>query len=283
VALIREAAARGDRNAEAVYGWELLRGRLVDRDPFEALRLLERAAAKGNGWAAYLIGGQYIDSPVLTRDDAKAWQWYRRAAELGDDEAQNNLGWCLLRGQGGLSRDVAAGMTWIIKAAEQGQPNAQTTLGYHYEKGNGVPRDYALARFWNEQAAAQNFAIAMLNLGELAEKGLGQPVDVVTAQYWYRRAAYYGEYRGGLRLAASQGERWAQARLGLELLDPPDETDDPDPEEALTWLRKAAAQGEPSALRRLTQLGEPVPAASVPTQTPPRRPSGRRRINAAMD
>ena len=63
----------------------------------------------------------------------------RKAADQGDVQAQLNLGFSYLVGQG-VKQDYAEALKWYRKAAEQGYPAAQFNLGVMYYKGQGVSR-----------------------------------------------------------------------------------------------------------------------------------------------
>ena len=67
----------------------------------------------------------------------KAVKWYRQAAEQGVVEAQYNLGFMYVKGQG-VAQDYKTAIKWYSQAAEQGDAKAQYILGLTYGLGKGV-------------------------------------------------------------------------------------------------------------------------------------------------
>ena len=89
--------------------------------------------------------------------------------------------------------------------------------------------DYQHAvREWRGPAAAGD-ASAQFNLGQAYRLGRGVPLDLKLAEDWYRKAA-------------AQGHADAEDNYGLVLFL------NGKKREAMTWIRKAAARGEPRAL-----------------------------------
>ena len=84
----------------------------------------------------------------------------KQQAQKGSAQAQFNLGWMYLNGQGVPQDDVQA-VKWTRLAADQGNASAQFNLGVMYDDGQGVPQDDVQAHKWYNLAAAQgdaNFA-----------------------------------------------------------------------------------------------------------------------------
>ncbi len=92
-----------------------------------------------------------------------------------------------------------------------------------YDRG-----DYAGAlRAWRS-AAAKGDADAQYNIGQIYKLGRGVPVDMLEAEKWYR-------------LAALQGHDLGEANYGMMLFE------NGKREEAVPWLERAVAHGEPRA------------------------------------
>ena len=72
---------------------------------------------------------------------------FTKAAEKGHPEAQENLGWMYLKGEG-TSVDNTKAFKWYSKAAEQGVANAQYILGILYGEGIGVTESMKDAAYW---------------------------------------------------------------------------------------------------------------------------------------
>lgn len=117
--------------------------------------------------------------------------WYVNAADGGDIQAQSNLGFLFLNGQGVPQSDtVAAG--WFEKAATKGDANAQNGLGWLYENGRGVPKNFSTAASWFEKSANSGHSVAQYNLGLLYENGWGVGKDLGLARHWYQQSAAQG-------------------------------------------------------------------------------------------
>jgi TPR repeat protein len=54
-------------------------------------------------------------------------KWYHKAAEQGHADAQFNLGWCFMYGQG-VAKDPVEAVMWYCKAAEQGHSDARDAI-----------------------------------------------------------------------------------------------------------------------------------------------------------
>lgn len=85
------------------------------------------------------------------RDPARAADWYRRAAERGHPDAQYNLGFMYLRGEG-VQTNPEEGLRWLRCSADQGDEQSLRLLADLYRNGHyGVPTDPAEAELWDEK------------------------------------------------------------------------------------------------------------------------------------
>ena len=98
---------------------------LVAQDDPEAIR---QAAEKGDAEAQFNLATMYTNGEGVTKDDAEAVRWFRRAAEQGHAAAQYNLGVSYANGEG-VTKDDAEAIRWYRLAAEQGHAAAQYNLG----------------------------------------------------------------------------------------------------------------------------------------------------------
>lgn len=183
-------------------------------------------------------------------------------AESGIAEDQYVIGTCYLDG------DVPGGMTnkalaaeWFLKAAQQGNVKAQNALGMMYEKGDGMPQSDEKAIEWYKRAALKGYSEAQYNLGHYystLDKSGGFDTDseahriytrlLEEAAKWYRMAAVQNHADAQFELgriysyAAYNNKRAGRVRanLGGDMNDYRAYRN-----EALEWLRKAAAQGNP--------------------------------------
>lgn len=81
IGVIKEYAAKGDKEAETCLGFAYQLGLGVTRDINKAADLLESAAKKGSGSAAHNLGTLYLE-PALQNSE-KSKYWYNQAKSLG--------------------------------------------------------------------------------------------------------------------------------------------------------------------------------------------------------
>src|SRR6516165_6086452 len=197
-------------------------------DPVEAARWYRRAANAGNPLAQTKLAAFYLQGVGVSKDPQEAVQWWRRAASSGYGLAQYKLGLAYLQGEG-VAKDDAEGVRWLREAAGNDIPDAEANLGVLYLSGRGVPKSNADALAWTTQAARHGSAFAECNLGAMYQFGDGVEQDAAQAEKWYRRAAGRDFPDGEYRLARFLVDKPA----GLP--------------EAITWMRKAASQGDTRA------------------------------------
>lgn len=259
----RDAAQKGDVNAQYNLGVMYAEGKGVEQDSAEAVNWYRKAAERGYAPAQSNLGAFYENGVGIVHDNAEAANWYRRAAEQGYALAQYNLGCLYLQGKG-VEQDNAEAGNWFRRAAEQGSAAAQYNLALLYNEGKGVKQDDAAAVCLYRTAAEQGYAPAQNNLGVSFENGRGIMLDNAEAANWFRRAAeqgyalaqfnlscLYGQGKGVeqdevtaltlCRKAAEQGYAPAQYTLGLCYDNGRGVVHDS--AEAAIWYRKAAEQG----------------------------------------
>jgi hypothetical protein len=98
------------------------------------------AAERGDPQAQFTLGRRYQNGWGVPKDCEQAAIWYRRAAEQGWADAQANLGVLYEEGRG-IPRDDAQAVYWYGKAAEQGHSYAPSALGALIEQGRGIRLD----------------------------------------------------------------------------------------------------------------------------------------------
>jgi uncharacterized protein len=140
---IREAAQAG--SADAIY-WMNRRGHTEGR---EADELLIRAGELGSRGAQRDLGALYATGDWTgPKDSARGVYWYRLAAERGHDDAQYNVGFMYILGDG-AEANLDEGLRWIHRAAMQGNWNARHLLADLYRNGYyGVPKSIEQAKRW---------------------------------------------------------------------------------------------------------------------------------------
>ena len=146
VSLLRSAAAQD--HADAMY-WLYVETHSGEQDA-KADALLLKAGMSGSIWAQRELGALYATGWWTgPKDPVEGARWYRRAAERGHAEAQYNLGFMILEGEG-TEKNVDEGLYWLHLSAEQGEDQAIRLLADAYAGGYfGVPADAEKAAFWN--------------------------------------------------------------------------------------------------------------------------------------
>ena len=92
------------------------------------IRMLREAAERGDADAQYMLGYMYAHGDGVPEDDAEAVRWFRLAAEQGITEAHTALGLSYARGEG-VPEDPVTGYAWLTIAAEQGEASAKVGRG----------------------------------------------------------------------------------------------------------------------------------------------------------
>ena len=117
-------------------------GAVAPEDWTEEVRRLRQAAERGDVQAQSHIGFMYMSGEGVPENATEALRWLGLAAEQGDATAQNNLGVMYDKGQG-IAEDDAEAVRWYRLAAEQGDAVAQHNLGLSTRAGRGSPRTTA--------------------------------------------------------------------------------------------------------------------------------------------
>jgi uncharacterized protein len=160
-------------------------GLAADRrgEHLEALHLFREAADRGDAQAQFNLGRMFSHGEGVPVDYGAALSWYRKAASQGNAGAQFSLGLMYQLGQG-VPRDIAEAMGWYLKAAQQGYASAQVNLAAIYSKGSDAPENDAAAAMWYRKAAEQGDAEGEFSLGLIyaaprhaREAALGMPQD----------------------------------------------------------------------------------------------------------
>jgi TPR repeat protein len=160
-------------------------------------------------------------------------------AKRGDSDAQVNLGYMYARGEG-VAQNQAEAFRLYLLSAKQGNGEGMNAVGYKYQYGTGVPPDIAKAVYWYCMAVERGNPRAMNNLALLYENGLGVPRDIDEARDLWRQAAERGHTNGMYKLARS-------------FLSGSDGT--VDTQQGVTWLKRAAQNGQPLAQQMLRRMG----------------------------
>ena len=98
------------------------------KDHSQAFAIWQPLAEQGHVEAQFNVGYMYVTGQGVGQDREIGVNWYRKAAALGHAKAQFNVGLALLKGEG-VSVDLAGAVKWLQKAVDQGYAPAQHALG----------------------------------------------------------------------------------------------------------------------------------------------------------
>lgn len=227
--LYRKAAEKGHRSAQARWGYALMNGLGVPRNPIEGESWLRRAALAGDPEAAVMVGDLYAKGGTLPPNYAEAAMWFKRAVDAGHKGAARALGMLHLTGAG-VARDQGEAARLFRLSAEGGNAHSRVDLGNLILRGHGDEQDSIRTREWFEQAAASGDLIAAFNFGVCLAQGVGIEKDerkaaewlrraadgVINAQFWYGRMLLEGR---GVDQNAEEGRVWIQRAADAGMVD----------------------------------------------------------------
>jgi TPR repeat protein len=155
----------------------------------EMKELLNRAADQGHADATHRLRQQY---PEGAERDALLL----RSGELGSLEAQRDLGALYATGDWTGPRDSVRAVEWYRRAAERGHPDAQYNLGFMYLLGEGVQADPNEGVRWLRRSADLGDECAIRLLADLYRNGrYGISADTAEARVWEERYRETDLYR----------------------------------------------------------------------------------------
>jgi len=168
LALYRQAAERGDAEAQFVTGGMLFQGQGTDPDKRGGFKWLLQAAEQGktSPESLAIIGAMYLRGSTVPQNYLEAKKWLADAAEQGNLAAQNDLAYLYYNGLGG-ERDYEKALELYEKAALQGDAMAQANVGLMYAAGSGTATDRARGYAWYSLAASRGNLIAAINRNSL--------------------------------------------------------------------------------------------------------------------
>jgi TPR repeat protein/Zn-dependent protease with chaperone function len=282
VTALRSSAAAGYAPAQTLLAYLYSEGRAgLPKDDIEAVRLYRLAVAQSDAYARNNLGVMYMDGRGgLSVNGLEAIRLYREAAKQGNPLALYNLGNAYQQGKAGIAVDYNAARKYYQQAADAGNSDALAGLGWLYQTGegwSGLGKDTSMAVAMYRQAADKGSAAGRYHLAKCYEEGIGGlQMDDVEAVKLLQMAANQGlpaaqnelglmyfQGSGGLlksvtealrllQLAAAQGDAAADFTIGL--LYESGAGVQKDQETAVSWYRKAAAQGHAGAAKRLSDL-----------------------------
>jgi len=122
-----ESTKRNDPEALTQLAMAYATGRGIERDPAEAIRLLERAAGSGYAPAQTNLGYLYANGEAGEVDFGQARKWFEAAADQGDPRALLNLGTLYLYGSG-VERDAVRALKLLAQARKLSEDGVADTV-----------------------------------------------------------------------------------------------------------------------------------------------------------
>ena len=230
-----------------------------------------KAAELGHPEAQLFLGECYANGTGTARDTAKAKEWFQKAAVQESKEIAVKAQFALAQLYEITFDGMEKAVEYYSKAAENGHAQAQLALAKRYVQ----QENYELAVYWLRKYLEKNTdpEICMLLADIYYEGGRGVIPDHAEAEKYYLMAAEKKHVEALLKLgviyytastpdhkkafryfyeAAFLGNREAQYNLGVCYLKGSGTARDT--EKAREWIRKAAVQGHPNAIKVLPKL-----------------------------
>ncbi|KAI0347575.1 HCP-like protein [Trametopsis cervina] len=259
-----------------------------------AFPLFVLAAKHGHPDAAYRAGTCCENGWGCRRDSAKALTFYRKAAAALHPGSMYRLGIAELNGELGLSKSPKEGVKWLKRSAESATaefPHALHELALLHERGidNVLFVDFEYAAELLAQAAELGYAPSAFRLGECYEYGkMGCPQDPALSIHYYNIAAQQGHRDACFALTAwylvgspgvlpqsdTEAFLWGKKAADAGLVKAMYAVGyflevgigtEPSLQEALSYYKRAAEQGDRRAAQRLKSSSKgPIAAPGGP-------------------
>jgi TPR repeat protein len=146
----------------------------VEKNLVEAARLIKNAAERGDRDAQYQLALLYGNGLGVAKNDQQALDWLRKAAEKRHEVAQYLLAVIYARGLYSVARDDKLAVEWMRRSARQGYAEAQYGLGIMYGEGRGVPKDASESYGWLLEAS-KNGNVAAKSYVDAIRAGTSKP------------------------------------------------------------------------------------------------------------
>jgi TPR repeat protein len=142
-------AEDGNCNAQFLLGYLYFTS--ADVSYTESISWLTKAAGQEHPEACYYLSMDVGKPNCLNLEDRKIY--LEKAAVLGCVEAQRDMGFVHATGQMGFVKDLNKSRDWYFKAAQHGDSDAQYNLGFMLVYGEGGEKDIFGGIHWLETAA----------------------------------------------------------------------------------------------------------------------------------
>jgi len=134
----------------------------------EAFKWYKQSADQGNSSAQNNLGYCYMKGEGTTKNFTESFKYQRLCAENGNSSGANELGVLYFNGFGCVKNEIEA-VHWYTVSAQLGNPWGQNNLGYCYVHGTGVARNLYEAHKWLQRSADQGNVSSQENLKKLKQ------------------------------------------------------------------------------------------------------------------
>ncbi len=204
----------------------------------QAVSYFKAATDEDNNYypATFELGRMYIEGWGVEKDYLKAIDMLTIVADNSQDQglvefANKTMAVAeLFLGNASEGREA---FKWYEKSAIKNNMYAQYELANMYFYGNSVEKDIKQVVKLYEQAAVQGYSVAQLYLGLIYIGNKEVKEDEVKAKYWLKKSAQNGNSNG---------------QMGYGLI-----IEGSNKAESLSWIKKAAAQGNEIAIEYLNK------------------------------
>lgn len=273
VEALEAMCASGSKDAQYVYGFDLLYGNFSTEDEQKAFYWLEKAMKNGHVAAGVQVAKIYLNGWGREKDEKKGMELLEQYSKTTNSTAHFELGKIYYYGKV-RKRDYKNALKHFLTAAKKGHASSQDYVGEMYRWGQGTEKDYIEARKWYELAAEKNNKYSLYHLGAIYHLGLGIKKDYDKAFKYFQKAAELGDafaqfillfyyvyglnegkytdYKMGfyyLEKSAEQGNRDAQRELARNYCT--GQYGIHDDHKFVYWMTKSAEQGDAEAQRIL--------------------------------
>ncbi|HEX8144122.1 MAG TPA: tetratricopeptide repeat protein [Pyrinomonadaceae bacterium] len=194
VPLLVSLAESGDAEAQFLLGYMYFADCDYPFPVSVAREWLMKAKEQGHAGACYQLAWFPDAEGICSIDDRASAALLIEAGELGSVDAQRELGALFATGDWSEGKDEARAVEWYMKAAQQGHAEAQYDLGFMLLVGEGVAADASRGLEWLIKAAEQEDYSACRLLADIYADGLfGLERDARKALYWKERCRRQGE------------------------------------------------------------------------------------------
>jgi len=232
---LSQLARAGDRGAQLQLGLAYRDGRYgLKPDPATGLYWLSAAARRGDAYAANAVGNAYANSHGNNRGLRLALPWWQLAARGGNADAQLHLGEFML-----IKNHNEQAATLLRDAADRGDARARGDLASLY-------RDVFLS-----EADLQRGENRIAALGERA--GSASLKTFFTVWHTIKAGSTMSQSSEALLARARHGDPIAEYQLAIRYSDGAWAVER-NPQQAMTWLQRAVAAGNPVAAKTLMDI-----------------------------